>query len=158
MRRLIFISIILLILGGLVFAAEFIYVQSIKADIMAEPSLNADVKGKAVKGDRLIVIEETAGWYKINFRDKTGWVSRLLVAPAPPMKKVSVITGEEQDIGKESRRRASMLITASAARGLTEEDRRRLGHKELVDYSSLERLEAISIRQQDVFDFMEKGK
>lgn len=141
------------------FASEVVYVQGIEANILSKPSLSASSLGKALRGDKLIVVEKAGGWYRVNYRDKNGWVAKILVAPNPPMKKIAAaLTGEEASIEKEARRRASAVTLAAAARGLTEEDRKRLGQKEMADYFSLERLEAIVISESEVFDFMRKGK
>lgn len=151
-----------LVAAVLVFAqpacsADVVYVQSLKVRIMSAPSFSADTKGHALKGEPLTVLDRAGRWYKVGYGDKTGWVPRLVVGPKPPMKRVTVFTGEEKSISKEARRRASQVTSAAAARGLAEDDRRRLGHESAVDYRSLEKLNAIVITEQELSEFIKEG-
>ena len=46
------------------------------------------------------------------------------------------------------------MTTAAAARGLAEDDRRRLGAETKSDYAALEKVEAISVSEADVDSFV----
>jgi hypothetical protein len=85
---------------------------------------------------------------------KSGWVSSLLVGNRPPINKVRIITGTGEDISKDARRRASVATSAAAARGLTEDDRRRLGHRSDINYHALEDVEAIVISEAELTEFI----
>lgn len=151
-KRMAFILCLLLIAAS----PKLIYVQSLKAKVMKKPSFKAAPVFTAEKGQQLTVVEKKGRWFMVSLDGKSGWVSSLLVGNRPPIKKVRVITGVEQDIGSEARRRASVSTSAAAARGLAEDDRRRLGHKDAVNYHALEDIEAISISEAELAAFIEK--
>jgi hypothetical protein len=52
------------------------------------------------------------------------------------------------------RRRASTYTSAAAARGLVQDDRRRLSRDEKIDYLGLENIEAVSISPEELAKFM----
>lgn len=148
----------LIILSAMLLAAsaERVYVQSLKADVMKEPSFKSEKVFSIEKGAELSVLESMPKWIKVGRGDKTGWVSALLVGTKPPLEKITVFTGAEEDIGRESRRRVSAVTSAAAARGLTEDDRRRLGSQTKTDYSALEKMEALSITDEELNEFINK--
>lgn len=137
------------------YALQTVYVQSEKAKILGAPAFGAEKVAEAAKGQELQVLEKKGRWYKVLSGDKSGWVAELVVGPTPPLGKVTVFTGEEKDIGQESRRRASQVTSAAAARGLTEEDRKRLGHKDVADYGALQKVEGINITDSELAGFRE---
>ena len=75
-----------------------------------------------------------------------------------PLERQSIIKGEERDIKQSVRRRASTYTSAAAARGLAQDDRRRLSTEEKVDYGGLEKMEAFSVSSEEVSRFMEGSK
>lgn len=140
-------------------ASDLLYVQSLKVNITDAPSFSAPVVGSAKRGDALIVVKKSNRWFKVatEGEEVVGWVSALTVGPAPPLKRSSVFTGTEVKVGASARRRASHTATAAASRGLTYEDRRRLGHKGNVDYDSLFQMESLAISDRELRQFMQNG-
>lgn len=138
-------------------AAETMYVQSIKANIQSSPAFNSKVLGRALKGDALEVIEKNYSWYKVKYREETGWVSRFLVSARPPLDRVSVLAGDTPSIEKESRRRASVATTTAAVRGLAAEDRQRAHAQGAMNYTDLEKMDAFKVDEQEALAFLEKG-
>lgn len=128
----------------LAYAADAVYVQSAKAKIMSEPSFKSQELGVAQKGDKLTVAEKGDGWLKVSTGKTTGWVNKLVVSDSPPLDKVAVITAESADIGEKSRKRSSAMTSAAAARGLSDNERKRLTDEGRADYRALMEIERIS--------------
>lgn len=138
-------------------APAAVYVQSHRANVMNEPSFSATKAFEASKGEKLRVLEEAGKWLRVGLGKRKGWIPALLVGPEPPLEKVTVFTGSEKDISRESRRRASAATSAAAARGLAEDDRRRLGHHGTVDYRALEKMESLVITDDELAGFLRRG-
>lgn len=137
-------------------SAADLFVQSVKAPILSAPSLGSSKVAEAVKGESLKELEKKGDWYKVGYKDFTGWVSRLLVGSKPPSGKVSVLEDTEERIEKGARKRASAFTTAAAARGLAE-DRARISDKYRVDYRGVELMEAVSISDEEASRFLQEG-
>lgn len=134
------------------------YVQSVKAKILAAPSFRASVLGEASRGTKLQVTHSEGRWLKVRFYGKTGYVASLLAAPYKPLKRRGLIKAEGKDFRQSVRRRASTYTSAAAARGLAQDDRRRLGGREKTDYDALESIEAFTVSESEVLRFMEVGR
>lgn len=137
-------------------SAADLFVQSVKAPILSAPSLGSSKVAEAVKGETLKELEKKGDWYKVGYKDITGWVSRLLVGSKPPSGKVSVLEDTEERIEKGARKRASAFTTAAAARGLAE-DRARISDKYRVDFRGVEMMEAVSISDEEALRFLQEG-
>ena len=146
---------LLLIMPSMAGAAD-LYVQSVKAPILAAPSLGSSKAAVATKGETLKEIEKKGDWYKVRYKKTDGWVSRLLVGTKPPARKVSILEETEEQVEKGARKRASAFTTAAAARGLAEE-RARLSDKFKVDYNGVEMMEAIRITDEEASRFIQEG-
>lgn len=138
-----------------VFAAD-LYVQSVKASILSSPALGSQAVAEARRGEILKELEKLDGWHKVSYKDKTGWVSKLLIGLKPPTGKVSILEETEEKIEKGARKRASAFTTAAAARGLAEQ-RARISDKFKVDYDGVEKMEKLDIRETEAVDFVSKG-
>ena len=139
-------------------AEEVFYVQSLKAKVMSGASFRAKVLGETTRGHKLVALGRMGTWVKVNYQSREGYVSALLVSTRPPMEKQGLIKADESVISHGVRRRASTYTSAAAARGLVQDDRRRLSRDEKVDYQGLEKLEAVTITDDDIAKFMEGGK
>ena len=148
----------LLTAAGVYAAQDFYYVQSIKAKVLAGPSFKSRIIGEASKGTKFVSRGREGSWVKVVFYQNEGYVSSLLLSKYPPMNKLSVIKGDEVDIKRSVRRRASTYTSAAAARGLTQDDRRRLSRDEKADYSGLDKMESFTISPEEVARFMEGSK
>jgi len=140
-----------------IFAQTVYYVQSLKAKVMWEPSFKAAVMREVPKGQALTGLAKEGNWIKVKIDFETGYVSSLVVSKQPPLNRVSLIKAEGQDIRQGVRRRASSYTSAAAARGLTQEGRKRLSKEEKADYFSLEKIESITVSREAVEKFMEGG-
>ena len=137
---------------------EVFYVQSLKAKVMAAASFKAKTVGEAARGSKLVVLAKMGTWVKVNYYGKEGYVSALLVSTRPPMEKLSLIKTDDANVSHGVRRRASTYTSAAAARGLVQDDRRRLSRDEKIDYLGLEKVEAVTITNDDIVKFLEGGK
>ncbi len=136
--------------------AADLYVQSVKAPILSAPSLGSPKLAEAKKGEPLKEMEKQGNWYKVSYKDKTGWVSRLLVGQRPPASKVSVLEGAGEKLETGARKRASAFTTAAAARGFAEE-RSRVSDKYKVDFARVEHMEAIKVSDEEALAFLQEG-
>jgi hypothetical protein len=144
--------------SALAYAENVVYVQSFKAKVMSQPSFKAKVIGEAGKAAKMISQGRTGTWVKVNFNGKDGYVSALLVSTRPPLDKQGLIKADDSAISYGVRRRASTYTSAAAARGLVQDDRRRLSRDEKVDYQGLEKVESVSLTNEDITKFMEGSK
>lgn len=136
--------------------AADIYVQSVKAPILSGPSFGSAKLAEAAKGDALKELEKKGGWHKVSYKDKTGWISRLLISAKPPAGRVSVLEGTSENLETGARKRASAFTTAAAARGLSE-DRSRVSDKYRVNFKGVERMEAVKINDDEALNFLLAG-
>lgn len=146
------------LLTTVLYAQTEYYVQSVKAKVMSGPSFKSGIISEVSRGHKLASSGREGSWVKVRISDKDGYVSSLLVSTHPPFEKTGIIKGEEADIKQGVRRRASSFTSAAAARGLTQDDRRRLGQEEKIDYDSLERVESFTLSPDEINRFMEGKK
>jgi len=136
-------------------AEDYIYVMSARAKILTSPAFGSPSVGNVLKGEKLESIEKNNNWYKVKYQNKTGWLSRLSVSYHPPMKRTRRMAGVDKKMLNNSRRRASTVSTTAAIRGLRNIDRSRVNDVEVMDYASLERMEAYQVDDTDVYAFMD---
>lgn len=137
--------------------AEY-YVQSVKAKILSGKTFKAPVLGEVAKGYKFVSSGREGGWVKVKFKNSDGYVSALLLAANPPLEKTRVIKGEDAEIKQGVRRRASSYTSAAAARGLAQDDRKRMNREERADYLSLRKIESFSVSREELAKFMEGEK
>lgn len=157
MKRIFGAIIFGLLFMSALYGADVYYVQSLKAKVMASPSLKSDVIAEVEKGYKFIAIGREGSWIKMKFKDREGYVASVLVSEYPPMGKQGMITGEETTIKEGARRRASTFVSAAAARGLTPEERKRLSKEGQANYEALEKMESISISEEELERFIKEG-
>ncbi len=138
-------------------ADETYYVQSAKAKVLWEPSFKSTVMREVAKGQPLKVVLKEGNWVKVKIDFETGYVSSLVVSKQPPFNKVALIKAEDQEIRQSVRRRASTYSSAAAARGLTQEGRKRLSKEEKADYYSLDKVEAVNVTKEEIERFLQGG-
>ncbi len=156
MKRILFI--LLVCFAGTV-AAEELYVKSTVGKLLTEAGFKNPVVAVLNKGDKVEVLERKQDWVKVKIGDKTGWISKLLVSPNPPLERATAIKGEETEAQKNSvRRRASSSSTAAAARGLREDGRARVSDSEQANYEALKKMEESSVPPSEVENFSEQTK
>ena len=115
MRALVITTVILSVLANASWAAgadRVVYVQSVRAKLLASPDPQAPVTATATRGEPLAVQENTLDWYRVSYQGKSGWVSGFLVAAEPPVQRVSLLDGAAPSLKDAARRRASTVTAA----------------------------------------------
>jgi len=135
-------------------ADNFLYVLSAKARIMSEPSFNSATIERISKGQKVESIAKNNHWFKVKYKNKTGWLSRLSVSSTHPIKRVSLLAKNNQQLKNESRRRASTVSTTAAIRGLRGIGRHSASDNNKVDYETLAKIENMHINADDIAAFM----
>ena len=151
----VFFTVVMTLSSVLAYAESVMYVQSFKAKVMSQPSFKAKVLGEAGKGSKMTSLGRSGNWVKVKYYTSEGYVSALLLSAQPPMLKMGLIKADEGEISHGVRRRASTYTSAAAARGLAQDDRRRLSRDEKVDYGGLEKMETFTASSEEVSRFME---
>jgi len=149
---------VILVLSSTLFAQTIFYVQSAKAKIMIGASFKSASLGEVHKGFKFTSSGREGSWVKVKFDNRDGYVSSLLLSTHPPLDKAGIIKAEDTDIKQGVRRRASSYTSAAAARGLAQDDRRRLSKEEKVNYEALDKIESFTVSADEVSRFMEGGK
>ncbi len=150
---ILFILFVSVLFSPAAYPDETYFVQSVKAKVMAGPNFKAKVIGEASKGTPLAGRGREGNWMRVQFSSHEGYVSALLLSKRAPLKPQGFIKTEDADIKQGVRRRASTYTSAAAARGLGADDRRRLSAAEKADYTSLDRMEAFSLPQDEITKF-----
>ncbi len=145
----------LLFITSAVHAQGEYYVQSVKAKVMTANSFKSPVMGVVKKGHKFTSAGKVGNWVRVRYDNKEGYVPSLLLANHPPFDKTGVIKADESDIKRGVRRRASSYTSAAAARGLAQDDRRRLSTEEKADYDSVEKMESFKLTSEEINRFME---
>lgn len=136
-------------------AEEYIYVMSVRAKILSDPAFGSKTIGNVLKGEKLVSLQKNKNWYQVKYQNKTGWLSRLSVSYHPPMKRTRRMASVDKKMLNNSRRRASSVSTTAAIRGLRNIDRSRVNDTDIMDYASVERMEALEINDKEVYAFMD---
>ncbi|OGW50603.1 MAG: hypothetical protein A2078_14545 [Nitrospirae bacterium GWC2_57_9] len=159
MKRQTFLVILVLLLSAsFVSAADVYYVQSVKAKVMWEPSFKSKVMTEVAKGYKFIALGKEGNWIKVKRDFEQGYISALLVATHPPFPKQGLIKAGDGEIKQGVRRRASTFTSAAAARGLTQEGRKRLSREEKADYYSLDRIDSFALKSGELERFVEESR
>jgi uncharacterized protein YgiM (DUF1202 family) len=161
MRKIATLSITLIsvmLFAAAVFAQGDYFVQSAKARVLSAASFKSSLLGEVGKGYKFASLAKQGSWVKVKYKGKVGYVPALLLSTHPPFEKVGLIKADESDIKQGVRRRASSYTSAAAARGLAQDDRRRLSKEEKVDYESLDKVESFKVTPEELSRFMEGGK
>ncbi len=149
--------------GGVLFASVLYaqteyYVQSVKAKVMSGTSFKSPVLGEVGKGFKFISSGKQGSWVRVRFKNRDGYVSSLVLSTHPPLPRAGIIKAEDREIKQGVRRRASSYTSAAAARGLAQDDRRRLSREEKADYDSLDKIESFKLSPDEISRFMEGNK
>ncbi len=138
-------------------AEQYLYILSAKAKLMAAPSFNSATIGQVSKGERLLTLEKRNNrWFKVEYKGKQGWISRLAVSAHPPVRRATRLAGlDDERLLNNARRRASSVATTAAVRGLRDDSRSRLGQADnRQDYHSLALLEAEHYSDAELSHFL----
>jgi hypothetical protein len=141
-----------------VFAEETVYVQSFKTTLFATPQFGAAVVVDAKRGDALTLLESRERWSRVRRGNHSGWVPSLAVSRHLPLRPAALLeSAGDTSLPANARRRASGATTAGAARGLTYEDRQRADKAGIANYAAMERMERLSVTEEEALAFVASG-
>ena len=96
------------------------------------------------------------------YKGQAGWVYGFMVRNAPPVKKQDIygafttLFQKYELFTSRARRRSSAYSSVAAARGL-KENRKRIGPQFQLNYDALEKMESVSITDNQAMNFLKKG-
>lgn len=143
----------LYVFSGAVYGSTIMYIQSVKAKLLSEPSFQSKLIKKLEHGNQVNVVQQTGRWTKVKHEESEGWISSLLLSKTPPIKKNSLLLKKDPAMQNKARRRASSSAVAAATRGLRGENRARVSDENHADYQALEKVESIKVKDSDAWDF-----
>ena len=85
MKKILLFIVMITFLSGSAYAADVLYVQSVKAKLLSGAQFSSQTVGEVKRGDKLEVIQSEGRWYQVTTGSLTGWVNKLCVADSPPM-------------------------------------------------------------------------
>lgn len=156
MRKL-FLLALLLPLGMTTALAETMFIQSKQAKLLSAPNFKSKPIMTLEKATQVEVINKKGRWTEIEFNTERGWVSSFILSKSPPLNRVTILKGDNVDLSKSARKRASAVTTAGAARGLAANDRMRNSDLQQTDYKALEMVEKLSVTDEEVDEFISSG-
>lgn len=142
--------------AGESFAQEY-YVQSTQAPLWRMPSFAAEKLILIPRGGKVEVLEEQQGWLGVQYKDRNGWMLKLMLAPQPPVDQKVVDQQVMQLMDERSRLRPSAYASTAAARGLMTKEAG-FGDKIDTDFEAVAVMESFRASMQDALDFIAKGK
>ena len=133
-----------------------LFVQSPIAKLLNEPNMSS--AGKPLKsGTEVQQIGEQAMFLKVKSGSETGWVLKIYTSKIPPSAKADTAANNGEKSGAiQSRARASTFTETASARGLNESKKLRTrGNSDEYDFESLEWLDKLSLKPEDVQKYKE---
>ncbi len=133
-------------LTGTASAAEVFYVHAAKARVTAGPLINAELLGVESRGFRFLASGRQGNWIKLNYKGRGGYLPAINATTSPVPEKQFKLHGKQDEVRVNSRERVSVApAIVAGTKGLTYEERSRLGKGEKVDYEALEKIERIEV-------------
>jgi uncharacterized protein YgiM (DUF1202 family) len=136
-------------------AAETMYVQSNQAKLMSEPAFKAKQLAILQRADKVEVLKKTKRWYRIRHQGETGWVSKLLLSPQPPLNQASVLKGDNSALQAQARRRASSTASAAATRGLRQASPQNTEPGQ-ADFQAVDAMESVEVSPEEAKAFLDE--
>ncbi|MDY7035414.1 MAG: SH3 domain-containing protein [Thermodesulfobacteriota bacterium] len=133
-----------------------LYIHSVKAPLYQSPSIGSQKVTDVQKGEKLIGIQEKRGWYEVIYKNKKGWIYKLMARKIPPFDKKGLHEKDIEELSYKARRRSSAFTTTAAARGLKAK-RKRFADKYQLDCDALIKMESIQISDEEANDFLMRG-
>ena len=134
--------------------AETVYVQNDRARLVSQPGFRAGLVTPLSKGAPLQVLSKRKFWYRVESGRDRGWVFAYQVSRRPPLQKVAAALPAPSINRSQLRRRASVVTTVGAVRGLSASDRARVNAGERSDYLALEKIDSLAFSDEEVLAFL----
>lgn len=155
-NRLFLIIAMTVLAPAVLICSDRIYVRSAKAPLLSKPVIGSGALLNLPMGTPVTRLTEKGIWYKVTYKDQTGWLCKLMTGPTPPTPGQARPGGELEKISGRARKRPSAFTTTAAARGLMDK-RKRFAGKYKLDFSTLEKIEAMRIADDEINDFLHAG-
>lgn len=161
MKRFIYFMILGLMLPGGAWAYTA-YVHSAQADVYSRPALSSHKSTRLIKGDKVSVVNRKGSWCEIEHAAGKGYIYAFLLKKEPVQTKNRLYSRlrsffhKIESISSKSRRRPSSYTATAAARGLRDK-RQHFAELYNSDYDTLEKIEAITISEDEALAFIRKG-
>lgn len=138
---------------------EVRYIHSKIAQLYAKPAFTAEKLALLKYGSKVELLGENKSWANIRVDNDTGWVAKMVLGHAKPLEKTQVSTEESANSRNKARKRASVRASAAATRGLSGNFRQRKDEaQQESNYTSLKKVEEMSVEEKDVLNFNEALK
>lgn len=139
--------------------SQTLFIQSLKAQVKAEPSTDSKTLVELKRGDSVKFLAAQDLWYQIETGKEKGWVSRLFVGVNMPVGAANLNKDVKTDLAKASRKRSSSYTVSAAARGLAASERLREGREEFqADFEGLNSVEQEIIVNEELDNFESSAK
>lgn len=140
--------------------SETLYISSLKAKILKEPSAQSQTLEEVSRGESIEVKKIEGSWIHVTYKSKTGWISKLFTTKNPPLKNSDINNTKLLDIDKISRVRVN-YENKSAARGLTDSapkaNRNELENNQKIS-EAVTHIEKQEVKKEDIQKFQKEGK
>lgn len=154
-KKTILFSVLMILLPASSYSFD-LYVHSVKAPLYQAPSIGSAKVAELQKGDKIVGIKEKAAWYEVRYKNKKGWIYKLMARKTPPLDTKDLYDKDIGELADKARRRPSAFTTTAAARGLKEK-RKRFADKYQLDYDALDKMESIEISDEQASEFLMRG-
>lgn len=100
-------------------AGELVYISTLKAKLLKEPTAQSQIIVEIQRGESVEVKKTDGSWIEVTYKNKTGWLSKLFTSKTAPLKNSDVTNLKQLDSDKVGRVRLN-YENKGAARGLTD--------------------------------------
>lgn len=148
-QRKFVLTLAMLVLLGVYAAAEtMMSVQVKETKVRATPTFMGKILATLVYGDRVKVLEEQRGWFKVEAPSGNGWVSSSALS-----KKRIVLQAGAKDVETG----ASSSEVALAGKGFNEQVEDQYKKDTKLDYTWVDRMETFVYLPNDLISFLQAG-
>jgi len=124
-----------------------------KTSVRADKQFFAPAVAEVNRLDKLDVLEESNGWFKVKVGAKTGWVHKSAVGEAQKEKGVLSMFGGD-DASK-----VSQDEVALAGKGFNEKVEKEYKKKNpKLDFTAVDKMEKITVKDDKIASFVKEGK
>ena len=93
------------------------YIKSKQAKLYKQKNTSSDIVDTLYQQDKVILKEQEGSWVNVDYKGKTGWVSKWLISNTMPSSRVQLLA-TQKSISNNQRVRASLYSGTAATRGL----------------------------------------
>ncbi len=154
-------GVLILVLTGVVIAAEMMWVASEGAKLKVEPNASSETVETLAVGSELTVESSEGSWYKVTTKtNKTGWVYRGKVSQTQPEAKDDKGRGGLFGALPGSSVQVNTADTSRSIRGLSPATKEYAANTRTPEeyQKALDRVLALRLTDQEIEEFLRQGK